>query len=129
MADFWSKRLARQTGAPQPNSPSPVVQQQQPWWQEEQTPQPAQPQQQVPQQQAAQGRQYSDAADFLINGTESDVAKIKRPSTANGGVSIKRETCPECGSANYLHFNKNSPSGGTFRCFDCGYPVSQEFSG
>ena len=50
--------------------------------------------------------------------------QVNQPPVAQAPSSAQNNKCPECGSSNYM-----SPSPQiAFRCYDCGYPVSQSGS-
>lgn len=103
---FWDKHLAPPAQAQDPAPPRG------PWWAPDfsrgVTPQPGVPQQAVPHDELA-GHDFSRAT--------------SRKST---------ERCPECDSPNYAKVGTKTGQNGTFdvkRCFGCGYPKIQEFSG
>lgn len=115
MSDFWARRLGAPTPQPQ-QAPQTVPQQPAaastaPWWAPSgwgrTEPVPAAP---VSYQQAPETNAYG--------GTEEGSAK-KAPSAR------KTDTCPECGSGNYLVDSQ----GRARPCFDCGYPIVQSGSG
>jgi ribosomal protein L37E len=48
----------------------------------------------------------------------------QQPQSSERAQSAKQtETCPECGSVNYMAVANAAP-----RCYDCGYPISQSGS-
>jgi hypothetical protein len=49
----------------------------------------------------------------------------QQPAAGRVQSASQTQTCPECGSGNYMKPNDASL---TARCFDCGYPVSQSGS-
>ena len=48
-----------------------------------------------------------------------------QPSTRQLPSAAQTSSCPDCGSGNYLSPN---PQTIAFRCYDCGYPISQSGS-
>lgn len=64
----------------------------------------------------------------MPDGTEQAVAVH----TKSARLARSTGTCPECGSGNYLTTARMVTKHGqveTKKCFDCGYPVVQQFSG
>jgi ribosomal protein L37E len=49
--------------------------------------------------------------------------QIQKPVTTRAQSAAQTQTCPECGSNNYLSVQGAKP-----RCIDCGYPVEQSGS-
>jgi predicted RNA-binding Zn-ribbon protein involved in translation (DUF1610 family) len=109
VSDFWSRKLGvQQQPAAQPQQSAPASSR--PWWDQSAVVMPQGPHIQQP---AAQG--FSPEHDF-------SKAKSARMD----------DRCPECGSNNYAPIATAKTRRGameTWRCFDCGYPVVQEFSG
>lgn len=103
MSDFWARKLGNQQARPaRPQTTGP-----QPWW----APQPV-----APQPQPTAAPQPPD-----------ELAGHKLPPSA-----AESDRCPECNSGDYVEVAKAfTPRGAvaTKRCFDCGYPVKQQFSG
>ena len=130
MSDFWAKKLG-QGNAPQ--APASTPQQHapassRPWW-DQSTPVQAQPVEAAP---AGTQVLYDAQGNAVLVGPNGQVMATHRP---DGDPSVEVHTksarkakaggrCPECDSGNYTAIN-----GQTKRCFDCGYPVVQAFSG
>lgn len=134
MSGFWERKLGTPPtpSAPTPQSVTPAPTNGQPWWQNPQgVPQQAQavPFQQGQVVQDAAGNQFVVQNGQLVPLQQQDpLAGRKLPKSAG-----QKDTCPECGSPDYAitgkGFNKQSGSFDVWKCFDCGYPVKQEFSG
>lgn len=141
MSDFWTKKLGRQAPPQQPppgpqhGAPAP----QRPWWDQSAPPpppapqQPAQgyggyPQQGYPQQQGYPPQGYPQQG----YPQDPEQAEIERH-TKHARKAKQNSTCPECGGPNYTsigsQFFKNHGQVEQRRCFDCGYPITQQFSG
>lgn len=104
MSSFWEKRGL--VGPPQVTIEQPThTSQVQPWWQSER---PVQQQQVMPQQLVQQ-------------------PQVAEYTTTKASASRKAGQCPECQSGNYLAMT--TKNGDVERCYDCGYPVMQAFSG
>lgn len=108
-ADWFAKKLGG--GAPPPR-PSPGVPPQQPA---------------APAYQQAPAPQQPVDPNTVKPGDPGSLSHALATGQTKGGAAAKANatgTCPECGSGNYI-FMRNMK---THRCYDCGYPVVQEFS-
>jgi hypothetical protein len=133
--NWWANKVGNPT--PQRQAPPPQTVQQQPWWSPQQpTPPQPEPQYAPPGSQVlydAQGNAVLVGANGQVLSTHQmqqgdPLAGRRLPPSASRG-----DRCPECGSGDYAitgkGFNKSSGSFDVWKCFDCGYPVKQEFSG
>lgn len=115
MSDFWAKKLGLDSprSAGYTRTPAPATNPgYRPWW--DVTPAPAQ---QVDSQPAPSQQQTGL--------TEADKQRLARVMNLAKSARLT-ETCPECGSGNYMHVEG---SNARKRCFDCGFPVVQSGSG
>lgn len=96
-ADWWAKKLA-QPQQPQQNQPAPQ--------------QPTYPQRD---------------ANMPVAPSQVPMTPFEQPQSANPASkaqsSRQTESCPDCGSPNYLSVQNTRP-----RCYDCGYPLEQSGS-
>lgn len=108
-ADWFAKRLGT---APPQQAPGPTPHQQPVYRQQPAA--PAQPQQPVD-------------PNNVKPGDPGSFSHALEQGQTRGGDAVKASAtgdCPECGSGNYIKIKKT----GSFRCYDCGYPVVQDFS-
>ena len=122
MSNFWASKLGRPSppqqppGSPQYGAPASS----RPWW--DQSAPPPSPGPQNP----AQGYSQQDPGDLSPE-------EIQRHTKSARKARNSRGECPECGGSNYTtigtKFFKNAGAVTQQRCFDCGYPITQQFSG
>jgi hypothetical protein len=53
----------------------------------------------------------------------ASMPQLQQPSTERAMSARQTDSCPECGSANYL-----AVANAGARCYDCGYPIQQSGS-
>lgn len=104
MNDFWARKLAQQ----QP---------------------PAPPQQSAP---ASSRAWWDTSAPVTPQGPTQAQYQQEAPPQTKAASARVTDRCPSCGSKDYAPIGRGVGPGGGFqawRCFDCGYPVEQQFSG
>jgi len=127
---FWDRKLGNAQPAQPAQPPAQPQQQQAPWWQLTTTPAQQQPQGQY--QQPVQQQTPTPVTDkTVMNDSDPNMPVFQRVQSVSAkaqNVANKQERhgqCPECSGTNYAQV----AGAGKARCFDCGYPVMQQFSG
>lgn len=124
MSDFWSRKLGQQAPPPpQPSAPASA----RPWWDNSQQVNP----QAMPQAQLV----YDQQGNAFVVGPNGQLMAVQQQdnyTTDKAPSARQTQHCPSCGSRDYAVIGRAIGPSGSFdamRCFDCGYPVQQEFSG
>lgn len=105
MSDFWANKLAASQSAPprqEPVQPPAST----PWWAEAAPPDP--------------GPQQTNVS----HGPTVTPHPIQPATSTKAQSARSSAVCPGCASGNYFAVVGSKP-----RCYDCGYPVVQQFSG
>lgn len=125
--NFWNKKM----GVPPQQAQAPSAQapqgEQAPWWQLTSTPQQQAQHQPAYQQTPVRLTDKTEVVDPSIMPGTQVWDRIQSVSTKTQNLASKQERhglCPECAGTNYAQM-----PGAKGRCFDCGYPIVQEFSG
>jgi hypothetical protein len=147
VSDFWSRQLGvpaaprpAQPAAPRQQQPAAPRQQQRAWWQEPEPEPQYQPPQQGYQNQALQAQMPYGGATGGAGMPEGEyVRQLRRLSSDElTGEQMEmiaayelshdakhQQSCPQCGSGNFVLAGTRSPIGGgttsTDKCFDCNY--------
>lgn len=120
MAGFWSERLGVAPSQPAP-APAPAPASTTPWWMPQPAPQQPQSAPQQPQAPAPQQPVQQQPSSVPPDGEShfGDLLHQDGYTTEKAQSARDSESCPECGSGNYMAA-KGHPNS-MKQCFNCGY--------